>query len=316
MMKNIYSNIYSFNKEVLNKTVKYLEKDNIAGLPTETVYGLAGNAYSKKALKKIFKLKKRPKKNPLIVHYYKIKDAEKDVILNKDFFKLYKKFCPGPITFILKKDKKSKINKIATANLNTVAIRFPSHFVMRSILRKINFPLAMPSANISSGLSPISAYDVFEEFKKKLKFIINGGRSKIGIESTVIDLTGKPRLLRPGIISRNDIKKFVKTNFSKKKSEIKSPGMLKKHYSPGIPIILGKKPSTSKDAYIVFGKKYKKLNNYFNLSKKADLKEAAANLYKIMRKIKNKGYKKIFVSDIPNIGAGFAINDRLKRASK
>ena len=315
-MKNIYSNIYSFNKEVLNKTVKYLEKDNIAGLPTETVYGLAGNAYSKKALKKIFKLKKRPKKNPLIVHYYKIKDAEKDVILNKDFFKLYKKFCPGPITFILKKDKKSKINKIATANLNTVAIRFPSHFVMRSILRKINFPLAMPSANISSGLSPISAYDVFEEFKKKLKFIINGGRSKIGIESTVIDLTGKPRLLRPGIISRNDIKKFVKTNFSKKKSEIKSPGMLKKHYSPGIPIILGKKPSTSKDAYIVFGKKYKKFNNYFNLSKKADLKEAAANLYKIMRKIKNKGYKKIFVSDIPNIGAGFAINDRLKRASK
>ena len=316
MMKNIYSNIYSFNKEVLNKTVKYLEKDNIAGLPTETVYGLAGNAYSKKALKKIFKLKKRPKKNPLIVHYYKIKDAEKDVILNKDFFKLYKKFCPGPITFILKKDKKSKINKIATANLNTVAIRFPSHFVMRSILRKINFPLAMPSANISSGLSPISAYDVFEEFKKKLKFIINGGRSKIGIESTVIDLTGKPRLLRPGIISRNDIKKFVKTNFSKKKSEIKSPGMLKKHYSPGIPIILGKKPSTSKDAYIVFGKKYKKLNNYFNLSKKADLKEAAANLYKTMRKIKNKGYKKIFVSEIPNKGPGLAINDRLKRASK
>ena len=141
-------------------------------------------------------------------------------------------------------------------------------------------------------------------------------RSKIGIESTVIDLTGKPRLLRPGIISRNDIKKFVKTNFSKKKSEIKSPGMLKKHYSPGIPIILGKKPSGSKDAYIVFGRKYKKLSNYFNLSKKADLKEAAANLYKTMRKIKKKGYKKIFVSEIPNKGPGLAINDRLKRASK
>ena len=187
---------------------------------------------------------------------------------------------------------------------------------MRSILRKINFPLAMPSANISSGLSPISAYDVFEEFKKKLKFIINGGRSKIGIESTVIDLTGKPRLLRPGVISRSDIQKFVKTNFLKKKNKIKSPGMLEKHYSPGIPIIIGKKPSTSKDAYIVFGRKYKKLGNYFNLSKKADLKEAAANLYKIMRKIKNKGYKKIFVSDIPNKGPGFAINDRLKRASK
>ena len=316
MMKNIYSNIYSFNKRVLNKTVKSLKAGNIAGLPTETVYGLAGNAYSKKALKKIFKLKQRPKKNPLIIHYTRIKDAEKDVILNKHFFKLYKKFCPGPITFILKKEKKSKINKLATANLNTVAIRFPGHIVMRSVLKKINFPLAMPSANISSGLSPISAYDVFEEFKKKLKFIINGGRSKIVIESTVVDLTGKPRLLRPGIISRNDIQKIVKTNFLRKKSKIRSPGLLKKHYSPGIPIIIGKKPISSKDAYIVFGRKYKKLSNCFNLSKKADLKEAAANLYKIMRRIKNKGYKKIFVSDIPNKGPGFAINDRLKRASK
>ena len=315
-MKNIYSNIYSFNKRILNKTVKILKEGNIAGLPTETVYGLAGNAYSNKALKKIFKLKRRPKKNPLIIHYFKIKDAEKDVILNRHFFKLYKKFCPGPITFVLKKNKKSKIKGIATANLNTVAIRFPSHIVIKSILKKTNFPLAMPSANISSGLSPISAYDVFEEFKKKLKIIINGGKSKIGIESTVIDLTGKPRLLRPGMISRNEIKKFVKTGIAKEKSKIKSPGMLKKHYSPGIPIILGKKPSGSKDAYIVFGRKYKKLSNYFNLSKKADLKEAAANLYKTMRKIKNKGYKKIFVSEIPNKGPGLAINDRLKRASK
>ena len=118
------------------------------------------------------------------------------------------------------------------------------------------------------------------------------------------------------MISRNDIKKIVKTNFLRKKSKIRSPGLLKKHYSPGIPIIIGKKPISSKDAYIVFGRKYKKLSNCFNLSKKADLKEAAANLYKIMRRIKNKGYKKIFVSDIPNKGPGFAINDRLKRASK
>ena len=238
------------------------------------------------------------------------------MILNKHFFKLYKRFCPGPITFILKKNKKSKINRIATANLNTVAIRFPNHIIMRSILKKVNFPLAMPSANISSGLSPISAYDVFEEFKQKLKIIVNGGRSKIGIESTVIDLTGKPKLLRPGLISKGDIEKFVKISFSKGKTKIKSPGMLKKHYSPGIPVIIGKKPSASKDAYIVFGRKFKKLSNYFNLSKKADLKEAAANLYKTMRKIKKKGYKKIFVSEIPNKGPGLAINDRLKRASK
>ena len=102
-MKNIYSNIYSFNKKVLFKTIKSLEEGNLAGLPTETVYGLAGNAYSEKAIKKIYNLKKRPKINPLIIHYHKIKDAEKDIVFNSQFYKLYKKFCPGPITFILKK---------------------------------------------------------------------------------------------------------------------------------------------------------------------------------------------------------------------
>ena len=316
-MKNIYSNIYSFNTKSLKKTIKSLKQGNLVGLPTETVYGLAGNAYSEKAVKKIFKLKKRPKINPLIVHYNNYKEANKDVILDKNFFKLYEKFCPGPLTFILKKNTKSKINSLVTANLNTVAIRFPSNKIVKTILKLLNFPLAMPSANIASGVSPVSAQDVFEDFKKKLKIIINGGKSKIGIESTVIDLTGKPKILRPGIISSNEIKDFLKiTLSSKRNSKIKSPGMMKKHYSPGIPIIFKGKPSKLNHAYIVFGRKHSNNQNYFNLSKKANLKEAAANLYKILRKIKKKGYKKIFIDKIPNRGPGLAINDRLLRASK
>ena len=316
-MKNIYSNIYSFNTKSLKKTIKSLKQGNLVGLPTETVYGLAGNAYSGKAVKKIFKLKKRPKINPLIVHYNDYKEANKDVILDKNFFKLYKKFCPGPLTFILKKNTKSKINSLVTANLNTVAIRFPSNRIVKTILKFLNFPLAMPSANIASGVSPVSAQDVFEDFKKKLKIIINGGKSKIGIESTVIDLTGKPKILRPGIISSNEIKDFLKiTLSSKRNSKIKSPGMMKKHYSPGIPIIFKGKPSKLNHAYIVFGGKHDNNQNYFNLSKKANLREAAANLYKILRKIKKKGYKKIFIDKIPNRGPGLAINDRLLRASK
>tara|TARA_B100001248_G_scaffold179191_1_gene136263 strand:- start:17402 stop:18349 length:948 start_codon:yes stop_codon:yes gene_type:complete len=315
-MKNIYSNIYSFNRKILKKTVKYLKLGNIVGLPTETVYGLAGNAYSKKAVNKIFKLKKRPKKNPLIIHYLDKKKAREDVIINDVFLKLYKKFSPGPITFILKKNKKSKIISSATANLNTVAVRFPSNKIIKNILYLTKFPLAMPSANISSRLSPVNAFDVYEEFKKKLKIIINGNHSKFGIESTVVDLTGKPQVLRPGIISSEDIKKILKTRLSNKKSRIKSPGMLRKHYSPGIPIIIGKKPKNLNHAYIVFGKEYKIRKNYFNLSKKADLKEAATNLYKTMRKIKKKGFKKIYVSKIPNRGVGIAINDRLTRASR
>ena len=314
-MKNIYSNIYSLNKKTLKQTIKSLKKGNIAGLPTETVYGLAGNAYSKKAVIKIFKLKNRPKNNPLIIHYLKLSKINKDVEVNKNFFKLYNKFCPGPLTFVLKKRKKSKIVSLASAKLDTIAIRFPKHKLIRSILKLTDFPLAMPSANLSSGLSPVNAYDVFEEFGKKIKTIINGGSSKIGIESTVVSLIGKPKVLRPGIISAKEIKKVLKTKLGKKMNKIRSPGMFKKHYSPGIPVVIGQKPINSKYAYIVFGKKNKEYKNYFNLSKKGDLNEAAANLYKTMRKIKKKGFKKIFVSKIPNRGPGLAINDRLKRAS-
>ena len=315
-MKNIYSNIYSLNKNLLKKTVKALKLGNLAGLPTETVYGLAGNAYSNNAVKKIFLLKKRPKINPIIIHYNNIKNIQNDVILNDYFFKLYEKFCPGPLTFILKKNKNSKISKLATAGLNTIAVRFPNHKIIKKILKLANFPLAMPSANISSHLSPVNAVDVSEEFKNKLKIIINGGKSKIGIESTVIDLTNKPKILRPGIISEKDIKNCLNMKLTKRKSNIISPGMLRKHYSPGIPVILRKKPHNKNQAFIVFGKKYKDRNNYFNLSKKANLKEAASNLYKIMRKIKKKGYQKIFVCEIPNTGPGIAINDRLKKASR
>ncbi len=315
-MKNIYSNIYSFNQKILVKTIKSLKQGNIVSLPTETVYGLAGNAYSNKAVKKIFKMKKRPKINPLIIHYFSSKNICDDVILNRNFKKLYRKFCPGPITFILKKSKNSKVCSLATANLKTVAVRFPKNQIIRKILKFSRFPLAMPSANISSGLSPVDVLDVFDEFKKKIKIIINGGKSKIGIESTVVDLTGRPKILRPGIIGINEIKKVIKIDFSKKKVKIKSPGMLKKHYSPGIPVIMNKKPENSNHAYIVFGKKDKIKNNYFNLSKKANLKEAASNLYKTMRKIKKMGYKKIFVAKIPKNGLGLAINDRLLRASK
>ena len=314
-MKNFYSNIYSFNFRILKKTVKYLNQGNLVAIPTETVYGLAGNAYSKKAVKNIFKIKNRPKKNPLIIHYHDIADAKKDVLLNKNFFLLYKKFCPGPLTFILRKNKNSKISPFATSNLKTVAIRFPKNKIIRSVLKLIKFPLAMPSANLSSSLSPVNAFDVFEELNKKVNIIIDGGNTRIGIESTVIDLTDKPKILRPGIITKSDLSRFFKTDTANNKSKIKSPGMLKKHYSPGIPVILNKRPKYSNQAYIVFGKKFKNNKNYFNLSKKADLKEAASNLYKTMRKIKKKGYKKIFVSKIPNKGPGIAINDRLKRAS-
>ena len=225
--------------------------------------------------------------------------------------------CPGPITFILNKKINSKIHPIASAKLKTIAIRFPKHKVVRSLLKKINFPLAMPSANKSNGLSPINAKDVFEEFQKDIPFIIDGGKSKIGIESTVVDLTSEPKILRPGIIDRYVIEKILKLKMKNKKDKIiKSPGEMKKHYSPGIPVLINQNKYDGKSAFIYLGKKFKNKKNFFSLSKKMNLDEAASNLYKTFRLIKKKGFNKIQISKIPNKKSGIAINDRIKRASK
>ncbi len=317
-MKNSYSNIFSFNKRILKKSIENLNNGNIVALPTETVYGLAGNAYERNSIQKIYKLKGRPKSNPLIVHYYNLKDVSKDIEINENFKKLYYKFCPGPITFILNKKYGSKIDSLVTAKLSTVAVRFPKHSVVRSILKEIRFPLAMPSANKSTSVSPVSAEDVFDEFKKNIKLIINGGRCTVGIESTVIDLTDVPKILRPGVIDKKLIekilKKKIKVNITTKK--IKSPGMMRKHYSPGIPVLINQKKHDGKSAFIYLGNKNKNKKKFFSLSKNLDLNKAASNLYRIFRLIKKKGYKKIQISKIPNLGSGIAINDRIKRASK
>ena len=301
----------------IKKAKKLLNKSECVAIPTETVYGLAGNAYSDLACKKIYKLKKRPKNNPLIVHYYNTHDLKKDCKFNNTFFKLYKKFCPGPITFILKKKLNSKISKLATARKNTVAVRIPKHYIARKLLKILKTPLAAPSANVSSKLSPTSSYDVVDEFKNKIKFILDGGRSKIGLESTIVDLTNDVKILRPGFITPQKISKILnkKVKINTKIRKIKSPGQLKLHYSPGIPIKINTKISKKNEAVIGFGKRFKIKKNHFNLSKNGNLNEAANNLYKTLRKIKKNGFKSIVVNKIPNTGIGLAINDRLKRAS-
>ena len=313
-MKNIYKN----SLKNLNKAKKILTKGNIIAVPTETVYGLAGNAYSNTSIKKIYKLKKRPKNNPLIIHYKNLKDLRKDAYLDEKFFKLYKKFSPGPLTYIVRKKKNSKISLMANANLKTIAVRFPKNNIIRKLLQNLQFPLAIPSANISSAVSPVSSYDVLDEFPKKLNFILDGGSSKIGLESTVVNLDVKTQILRPGAISQNQISKVLKRKISilKTTNKIKSPGQLKKHYSPGIPIKLNCKKADNKAAFIVFGKKYKNNEkNIFNLSKSGNLEEAARKLYKTFRKIKNLGFKRINIVKIPNNKIGIAINDRLRKAA-
>ena len=309
-MKSIQSNI--------KKAKKYLDKNDCIAVPTETVYGLAANAYSNIAVKKIFKLKKRPMNNPLIVHYYDINKLKQDCHINDNFIKLFNKFSPGPITFILKLKKDSKISNFVTNKQKTLAVRFPKHLLFRKLLNNLNYPLAAPSANISTKLSSVQASDVIEEFGSKIKYILNGGKCQIGVESTIINLTTKPTILRFGGLDILKIEKILKkkvvidTN-SKKKI---APGQFPLHYSPGIPLRTNVKDPKNNEAFLLIKKRKITFKNYYYLSKKNDLKQAAKNLYSLLRSIKKDGYKMIAVEKIPNIGIGKTLNDRLNRASK
>ena len=302
----------------IKKAQKLLKKRECVAIPTETVYGLAANAYSDIACKKIYKLKKRPKNNPLIVHYLNNQNLKKDCNFNNNFLKLYKKFCPGPITFILDLKKNSKISKIVTNKKNTLAVRFPKHPITRNLLKKLNFPLAAPSANLSSKVSSVSSADVREDFGGKIKFILEGGKASIGVESTIIDLRSQPKILRLGGLDISIIQKVLskKISINNNPSKISYPGQYKLHYSPGIPIRLNVKKVKNQEAYLLIKKIKKIKSNYFFLSKNGNLKEAAKNLYSTLRKIKKNNYKSIAVCKIPNKGLGRTINDRLVRAAK
>ena len=307
-----------FNQSNIKKAKKYLDKDHCIGVPTETVYGLAANAYADYAVKKIFNLKKRPKNNPLIVHYLDIDSLKRDCVINDNFIKLYKKFSPGPITYILKLKKDSKISKYVTNNKKNLAVRFSKHPVFRDLLKKLDYPLAAPSANITTKVSAVKAKDVKEEFGNKIKYILDGGICSIGIESTIISLIGKPTVLRLGGLDISKIQKTlgfkIKLNINPKKKIV--PGQSRLHYSPGIPLKMNIKKPKNAEAFILIKKRKTKLKNYFYISTKNNLDDAAKNLYSCLRKIKNRGYKSIAVEKISNKGLGKAINDRLQKASR
>jgi L-threonylcarbamoyladenylate synthase len=309
-MKSIQSNI--------KKAKQYLDKNYCIAVPTETVYGLAGNAYSDISVKKIFRLKKRPTNNPLIVHYSDINKLKIDCHINDNFIKLYKELSPGPITFILKLKKDSKISKLVTNNQKTLAVRFPKHPLFKKLLKNLSYPLAAPSANISTRLSSVQASDVIEEFGSKIRYVLDGGKCQIGIESTIINLLNKPTILRFGGLDISKINKIlkkkvlVKTN-SKKKI---APGQFPLHYSPGIPLRTNVTKPKMNEAFVLIKKRKTRSKNYYYLSKKNNLQQSAKNLYTLLRKIKKDGYKFIAVEKIPNKGIGKTINDRLKRASR
>lgn len=299
-----------------------LREGNVVAIPTETVYGLAGNALDPSCVSKIFAVKNRPFFDPLIVH---IRSVEALHEYTKDIpdiaLELAKTFWPGPLTLVLK--RKSMIPDLVTSGLETVAIRVPAHPVAAELLAQLDFPLAAPSANPFGYISPTTAAHVASQLNGSIPMILDGGACKVGLESTIVDCSGKQiRVLRAGGLSIEALEKHTgKIDIvAGSSSNPAAPGMLESHYAPRKPLYLGDPQKlmirfkNEKIAILSFQKKYPVEHNLV-LSDSGDLTESAQNLFGYLRQLDQLNVDKIIAEEVPDIGLGRAINDRLKRAS-
>ncbi|MEJ6796367.1 MAG: L-threonylcarbamoyladenylate synthase [Flavobacteriales bacterium] len=311
----------------LHKAAEALKQNNIVAIPTETVYGLAANAFEHKAIEKIFSLKKRPFYNPLIVH---IKSAEYLNHIAKDIpeiaFRLATEFWPGPLTLVL--NKRSIVPDIITAGKNTVAVRMPNHPITLELLNSLDFPLAAPSANPFGSISPTTAGHVSRYFGGNLEVVLDGGECLKGIESTIIGFEGEQAVLyRLGSISAEDLERVVGKlkHHTVDDSAPAAPGMLSRHYAPSTETLLTQdikemvlSHPNKKIGLLIFQENpiSQHVAHTEVLSQKGDLNEAARNLYAAMHRLDHLDLDVIIAEKLPEEGLGKSINDRLKRAVK
>jgi L-threonylcarbamoyladenylate synthase len=308
--------------ETFEKIKSLLLQGHIICLPTETVYGLGGDATNDQAVAKIFALKNRPSFNPLICHFAKVETILKQCYPHPALARLAERFWPGPLTIILKKKSTSTISPLVSAGLETLAVRIPDHPIALEVIERLENPVAAPSANPSESISPTTIEHVLKHFADNplLPVILDGGPARIGVESTILDLTQeKPTILRPGAISKEDLC-TVLTDVEDFKpntlSPIRAPGMTKRHYAPSIPLRMNAHTVEPSEALLAFGAVVPEgAKKVLNLSANGDVIEAAANLFKMMHELDQPIYSAIAVMPIPQEGVGIAINDRLQRAS-
>lgn len=301
----------------IDEAASQLLAGQLVGLPTETVYGLAGCAHLREAVHKIYSLKKRPSHNPLIVHVEEVSHIAKVGKVSKDLLMRLTPFMPGPLTLVVPLQDGAPICRQATAGLSTVAIRIPAHPQAQALLRAVGHPLVAPSANISGTVSPTTAAHVRESFPELL--VLDGGASQQGIESTILDLTEPPyRILRPGTITQEMLEETLGVSLNEKAPHIgeiglKAPGLMKKHYAPQMPLRLDVSDPEEGEVFIAFGPDEAGRADY-SLSARGDLAEAARHLFALLRAADQKG-RPIAIAPIPRVGIGIAINDRLQRAA-
>jgi L-threonylcarbamoyladenylate synthase len=317
--------------QTIEEAAALIRGGEVVAFPTETVYGLGANALDGRAVARIFEAKGRPRFNPLIVHVASRAEAEKYVQCDARAKGLMAAFWPGPLTLILRKREEGGLSDLVSAGLPTVAIRMPDHAAARSLIEAAGVPIAAPSANVSGEPSPTTPRHVQESLGGRIPLILAGGACRVGLESTVLDLSGEhPVIVRAGAVDADDLEPYIGSVAYELEaaSSPKSPGQLLKHYAPSIPLRLGAVDVDAEEGLLAFGStKFMGIKTggfanqlpdakFKNLSEKGDLHEAAANLFAMLRDLDNAENKGIAVMAVPERGIGIAINDRLRRAAR
>jgi L-threonylcarbamoyladenylate synthase len=311
------SNVKPITDTSITEASQLLQAGELVSFPTETVYGLGADATNDVAVAAIFKAKGRPSFNPLIVHIPSTEAAKSLVEFNDLAQKIADAFWPGPLTMVLPRRNNCPISLLASAGLETLAVRVPQTPSAQQLLTECARPIAAPSANPSGHISPTRAEHVANGLNDKVSLILDGGACAVGVESTVISVIGSTiTLLRPGGITASDLAPFTDQpiQYANKDSAITSPGMLLSHYAPACPVRLMATDKKEGEAFVGFGTGTQIFETE-NLSPSGDLTEATANLFSLMHALDQQNYKGIAFAPIPNEGLGLAINDRLSRAA-
>ena len=306
--------IIAADARAIARAAGLLRAGELVAFPTETVYGLGADATSAAAVEAVFAAKGRPAGNPLIAHAANAAAARREALFDGRAERLAARFWPGPLTLVLPRRTDSSLVPAASAGLDTVALRVPSHPTALALLRAAGVPIAAPSANPSGYLSPTTARHVADALGGHVAMILDGGACPVGLESTVVELSGPtPRLLRPGGIPRQAIEAEIGPLAAPADEVMRSPGMLASHYAPHLPLRLNAESPRPGEAFLAFGPS--DASPALNLSPAGDLDEAAANLYAMLHALDRAEFAGIAVMTIPGEGAGAAINDRLRRGA-
>jgi L-threonylcarbamoyladenylate synthase len=318
--------ILAADEAAVAAAARSLRDGGLVAFPTETVYGLGADATNSRAIARLYEAKGRPAFNPLIAHVGDLEAARRIANFDAQAILLAKAFWPGPLTLVLPKAPGCAVADLATAGLDTIAVRVPAHPVAREILRAFGGPVAAPSANLSGHVSPTTAAHVQNDLEGRIDLIVDGGAVEVGVESTIVGCFEVPMLLRPGGVPRGEIERVLGRALLQPPEDADSnsdqplaPGMLASHYAPHTPLRLNAERIEAGEALLAFGPHaisgVDAASGVMNLSPRGDLNEAAANLFGYLRTLDARGLRAIAVMPVPHHGLGEAINDRLRRAA-